>query len=200
MKDKKKIIGICGSASRNSGNLAILKFISELEKSEFDFEIIEDLTDFPHFRTELTNENVPQKIIDFRNKILNADGIIICTPEYVFSIPSGLKNILEWCVSTTVFSDKPVGLITASASGEKGHEELKLIMKTIQTHFTDDTTLLIQGVKGKVSKEGKITDKKTETELNKLTKSFKELAKKPAANMLTAITADSTSSESTRNY
>ncbi|MCB0476469.1 MAG: NAD(P)H-dependent oxidoreductase, partial [Flavobacteriaceae bacterium] len=81
MNDKKKIIGICGSASRNSGNLTILKFISELEKAEFDFEIIEDLTDFPHFRTELTDENVPEKITNFRNKILNADGIIICTPE-----------------------------------------------------------------------------------------------------------------------
>ena len=181
MNDKKKIIGICGSASRNSGNLAILKFISELEKSEFYFEIIEDLTDFPHFRTELTDENVPEKITNFRNKILNADGIIICTPEYVFSIPSGLKNILEWCVSTTVFSDKPVGLITASASGEKGHEELKLIMETIQTYFTDDTTLLIQGIKGKVSKDGEIKDENTKIELLKLIESFKELIKKASS-------------------
>ena len=182
MNTKEKIIGICGSASRNSGNLAILKHISESDKSEMELEIIEDLTEFPHFRTELTDENVPEKIIDFRNKISNADGIIICTPEYVFSIPSGLKNILEWCVSTTVFSDKPVGLITASSSGEKGHEELKLIMKTIQTYFTDDTTLLIQGVKGKVNKEGKITDEKTETDLKKLMESFKELINKQAAN------------------
>ncbi len=177
MDDKKKIIGICGSASQNSGNLAILKFISESEKSEFNFEIIEDLTDFPHFRTDQTDKNVPEKIADFRNKIFSADGIIICTPEYVFSIPSGLKNILEWCVSTTVFSDKPVGLITASASGKKGHEELKLIMKTIQTFFTADTTLLIQGIKGKVSRDGEIIDKITKTELQKLIESFKELTK-----------------------
>ena len=119
-----------------------------------------------NFRAELT-----------RNKIFSADGIIISTPEYVFSIPSGLKNILEWCVSTTVFSDKPVGLITASTSGGKGHEELKLIMKTIQTNFTEETTLLIQGIKGKVSREGRITDKGTEVKLRKLIISFKELIK-----------------------
>ncbi len=182
MNHKKKIIGICGSASQNSGNLSILKYIAESEKIEFDFEIIEDLTEFPHFRTELTDENVPEKIVDFRNKVSNADGILICTPEYVFSIPSGLKNILEWCVSTTVFSDKPIGLITASASGEKGHEELKLIMETIQTNFTENTTLLIKGIKGKVSQDGKITDEKTESELRKLIKYFKELTKKPAGN------------------
>lgn len=81
-------------------------------------------------------------------------------------IPSGLKNLLEWCVSTTVFSEKPVGLITASASGLKGHEELKLIMETIQANFIEETTLLIQGIKGKVNPEGQITDQIT---INRLT-------------------------------
>ena len=161
MIKNKKIIGICGSASRNSANLSILKWISESAKFEFDLEIIDDLTELPHFKTELTDKNVPEKIVAFRNKIENADGIIICTPEYVFSIPSGLKNMIEWCVSTTVFSDKPIGLITASASGEKGHTELKMIMETVQTKFTDETTLLIQGVKGKIDKDGKIKDKNT---------------------------------------
>ncbi|MFS4467664.1 NADPH-dependent FMN reductase [Maribacter sp. 2210JD10-5] len=175
----KNIVGICGSASRNSANLSILKWIAESEKSDFNLEIIDDLTELPHFKTELTDRNVPEKIVDFRSKIKNVDGIIICTPEYLFSIPSGLKNMIEWCVSTTVFSDKPIGLITASASGEKGHEELKLIMKTIQTKFTDETTLLIKGVKGKIGKDGKILDKKTETELKKFVKSFEKCTENP---------------------
>lgn len=73
-------------------------------------ELIDDLSTFPHFRTEQTDTNVPEKIIKFREQVANADGIVISTPEYVFSIPSGLKNILEWCVSTTIFSDKPVSI------------------------------------------------------------------------------------------
>jgi chromate reductase, NAD(P)H dehydrogenase (quinone) len=182
MNYKKKIIGICGSASQKSGNLSILKFIAESEKTEFDFEIIDDLTVLPHFKTELTDVNVPEKIVDFRNKVGKADGVIICTPEYVFSIPSGLKNVIEWCVSTIVLTDKPTGLITASANGEKGHKELQLIMKTIQSKFTDETTLLIQGIKSKVSKEGKIIDEKTENDLRKFIQSFKELTKKPEGN------------------
>ncbi|AOW20735.1 NADPH-dependent FMN reductase [Urechidicola croceus] len=176
------IVGICGSASRNSANLTILKWIAELNKSDFNLEIVDDLTELPHFKTELTDKNVPEQIVDFRNKIENADGIIICTPEYVFSIPSGLKNMIEWCVSTTVFSDKPIGLITASTSGKKGHEELKLIMETIQTKFTNETTLLIQGIKGKVNTNGEISDNKTETELKKFIESFEKLIRKPAGN------------------
>ena len=180
---KIKIIGICGSASKNSGNLTILQYIAASEKSELDIEIIEDLTEFPHFRTELTDENIPEKIIDFRNKILNADGVIISTPEYVFSIPSGLKNMIEWCVSTTVFSDKPTGLITASSRGKKAHEELKLIMNTIQAQFTENTTLLFSRIKGKVAKDGDIIDEKTKKELIEFIKSFKEITKKTAPHM-----------------
>lgn len=180
MKAKKKIVGICGSASQNSGNRAILNFIAEHGNSDLDLEIIDNLYELPHFRTELTETTVPNKIIEFRNKISNADGIIICTPEYIFSIPSGLKNAIEWCVSTTVFSDKPIGIIVASANGEKGLEELKLIMKTIQTIFTDETTLLIRGIRGKISRSGKITHEITEKKLKEFIQSLIELVKKTA--------------------
>ena len=179
---KKNIFAINGSASQNSSNLAILTWVAQLGKLEFDFKILDDLTRLPHFKTELTDNNVPERIVEFRNQIENADGIIICTPEYVFSIPSGLKNAIEWCVSTTVFSNKPIGLITASASGEKAHEELKLIMKTVETKFTEETTLLIQGVKGKVNKSGQITDGKTENELKNFVRSFNKLVEKQANN------------------
>jgi chromate reductase len=137
--------------------------------------ILDDLALLPHFKTELTNENTPTQIIELRNQIQHSDGIIISTPEYVFSIPSGLKTLIEWCVSETVFSDKSIGLITASASGEKGHEELKLIMKTIQTRFTDNTTLLIQGIKGKINKDGELIDLKIKKELEQLTESLIQL-------------------------
>lgn len=119
MKKKKNIFAINGSASKTSSNLALIKQIIALTKNDFNLTVFNGLTELPHFKTELTDKNTPKEIIKFRNDILNADGILICTPEYIFSIPSGLKNVLEWCVSTTVFSKKPIGLITASASGLK---------------------------------------------------------------------------------
>ena len=177
MTKKKNIFAINGSASKNSSNLAFINQIIDLMKDDFDFTVFNDLTKLPHFQTELTDDNTPNDIVKFRNSILNADAILISTPEYVFSIPSGLKNVIEWCVSTTVFSNKPIGLITASAGGEKGHEELKLIMKTVERKFTEDTTLLIQGVRGKIDREGNVLNKKTENDLIKFVKSFSELIK-----------------------
>ena len=175
MQEKKNIFVIIGSASRNSANEKLVDNFGVLTKEVFNLTIFNVLKTLPHFDPELSLENPPKEIIEFRKTIENADGIIICTPEYVFSIPSGLKNAIEWCVSTTVFSDKPVGLITASASGTKGHEELQLIMKTVMTKFTDETTLLIQGIKGKINEQGEITDDKTKELLIKFLDAFKNL-------------------------
>jgi NAD(P)H-dependent FMN reductase len=133
------------------------------------------LKTLPHFDPELSSENPPKQIIKFRKSIDQADGIIICTPEYIFSIPSGLKNAIEWCISTTIFSDKPSGLITASASGQKGHEELQLIMKTAMAKFTNETTLLIQGVKGKFDEQGNLSDLETQKQLDKFITDFNNL-------------------------
>jgi chromate reductase len=125
-------------------------------------------------------ENPPKAVVELREAVANADGLLICTPEYVFSLPSGLKNAIEWCVSTTVFSDKPTGLITASAQGEKGHEELQLIMKTVMAKFTGETCLLIQGIKGKINEAGEINDDKTRDDLLKFVNSFVALINEPA--------------------
>jgi len=173
----KKIFAINGSASNNSSNEKLINYFVELTKGFFSVTIFNDLKTLPHFDPALSDETTPQVILDFRKNIENADGILICTPEYIFSIPSGLKNAIEWCVSTTVFSDKPTAIITASANGEKGHEELQLIMKTVMAKFTLETTLLIQGIKGKINKQGDILDNKTKDELVKLIEAFKQLTK-----------------------
>lgn len=174
MTDKKNIFAINGSASENSSNQRIIDQIANLTKDFFHLTIFNDLKTLPHFDPKLSLDNAPKTILDFRDSIENADGVLICTPEYVFSIPSGLKNAIEWCVSTTVFSNKPIGLITASADGQKGHEELQLILKTVMCKFTEETTLLIQGVKGKVNLQGEIVDEKVLHDLMRFVGAYKK--------------------------
>ncbi|WP_337964665.1 NAD(P)H-dependent oxidoreductase [uncultured Flavobacterium sp.] len=169
---KIKILAITGSTRKNSSNYKILKYISEHIKTEFEVEIFEDLAEIPHFNPDLDTENPPKQVEVFRNKIIVADGVIICTPEYVFSLPGSLKNALEWCVSTTIFSNKKIGLITASASGEIAHEQLILIMKTLEAKFEENTQLLIQGVRGKINEEGEIINGETNIALQKFISNF----------------------------
>jgi chromate reductase, NAD(P)H dehydrogenase (quinone) len=172
---KKKILAIIGSASKNSSNLGLTRWMEELTKEDFEWTIFDELATLPHFNPELSVSHPPAEIINFRELVLNAEGVIICTPEYVFSIPAGLKNAIEWCVSTTLFSQKPVGLITASAHGEKAHEELQLIMKTIEAKFTAQTTLLIHGIKAQMDEQGNIKDATTVNNLKRFIASFNQL-------------------------
>ena len=175
MAEKKNIFVIKGSASRDSANEKLIDNLSDLTKDIFNLTVFTDLKTLPHFEPELSADSPPIEIIEFRKNIEKADGIIICTPEYVFSIPSGLKNGIEWCVSTIVFTDKPIGLITASASGQKGHEELQLIMKTVMAKFTDETTMLISGIKGKLDNNGTINHVETKKLLDNFIIEFKNL-------------------------
>lgn len=177
MLNRKKILAIIGSASSNSSNLKLVRKIMKLTENEFDVLIFNDLKTLPHFDPERSTDNPPKIIVEFRKAIEESDGIIICTPEYVFSIPSGLKNAIEWCIATSIFNDKPSGLITASGNGQKGHEELQLIMKTAMAKFTAQTTLLIQGIKGKFDKQDELTDIETQEKLDDFINAFTNLVK-----------------------
>lgn len=145
----KHIFIINGSAASISANKILIDHIIESSPA-ITFDICPDLKTIPHFSPESSLDQTPVIVLQLRDSIQKADAVIICTPEYIFSIPAGLKNILEWCVATTIFSGKPVAIITASANGEKGHTALRLIMETLGAKLTAQTMLLIKGIKGKI--------------------------------------------------
>jgi chromate reductase, NAD(P)H dehydrogenase (quinone) len=172
MNASKNVFAIVGSANKGSVNQNILENIRALFPDPVRFSIYDDLSSLPHFNPLESINNPPSAVVDFRERIQQADAIIICTPEYVFSIPAILKNAIEWCVSTTVFSDKPVGLITASTSGVRGHDQLKLIMNTLAATTSEETNLLISGVKSKINVNGEIQDQATKQAIARFVNSF----------------------------
>ena len=169
---RKKVFAICGSTRVQSANLSIIQYLADIGEQQTEVEIYNELAALPHFNPDLDKDVAPAIVEALRTKIRNADGVIICTPEYVFSLPGALKNAIEWCVSTTIFSEKPVALITASASGAKAHESLQLVMKTIYADLREETQLLIQGAKGKVHDKGEIKDNDTALKLKRLVSAF----------------------------
>lgn len=150
----KHILAINGSASPDSSNLRLINTFAAMAAGSAVVEIMADLKTLPPFQPELSADDPPESIVAFRSRIEKADGILICTPEYVFSIPSCLKNALEWCVATTIFDQKPTAVITASAHGAKGHEELQLILRTLGAGLDEETNLLISGIRGKLRENG----------------------------------------------
>ena len=165
------MLAISGSTRKNSTNESILRAVAVLYKESLDVDIYLDIDQLPHFNPDLDNEDVDSTVRHFRKLIENADCVLICTPEYVFSVPGTLKNAIDWTVSTTVFTNKPVAMIVASAGGEKTFESLELILKTVGANIPDQSKLLIQGVRSKVGSKGEISDetlKKIKTVIDSL--------------------------------
>ncbi len=171
----KKILAIWGSTRRVSANLQIMNALESMAGNAWEMTFYEHLTELPYFNQDVTSEQAPPLVHDFRKAIEVADGVLICTPEYVFSLPGILKNALEWTVSTTVFSDKPTALITASSSGEKAHESLLLVMKTLGVKTHDDACLLIPGVKSKLDAEGRVINESLREQLKRLVDALNHL-------------------------
>jgi chromate reductase len=173
MNSKKKILAISGSTRKNSSNEKILSLISSMYQDIVEVNIYTEIDLLPHFNPDIKESDLPFTVVNFLKLIEDADGVIICTPEYVFSLPWSLKNALEWSVSTTVFSYKPFAFIVASASGEKAFESLDLIMKTLlQEEIPSSNKLLIKGIKGKINEEGKMLDENVLSQIKLLVESL----------------------------
>lgn len=162
----KKVLALSGSIRKDSANWKILEHIAAMYQGRFEVELYDGLSDLPHFDPDLKGDNVPDAVKSFYKKINNADAILVCTPEYVFSPPAILKNALEWTVAQTILSYKPTAMIVASSAGDSTYASLALILKTlIQEELPEEQMLLIKGVRGKVNGEGNINDENTLTDI-----------------------------------
>lgn len=170
---RKKIIAICGSTRKNSTNEMILRGIASTYSHIFDVTIFNTIDTLPHFNPDLENTK-PQIVVDFLKKLEESDGVLFCTPEYVFSLPGSLKNAIEWTIPTTVLLNKPVAIIVASGLGEKAFESLILIMNTVGAKIGSSATLLIQGLRNKIDGQGHPIGDELKSKMDQLIESFRQ--------------------------
>lgn len=158
MKPTKKILAISGSLRAGSSNHAILRYLGRLAPGNIEYTIYDGLSQLPHFDPGLDNDDPPETVTALRKLLSEADGIIICTPEYAYGVPGSLKNALDWTVSSGSLVDKPLALITASTGGQNAHAALLLILGALSANVLEDATLLIPFIRSKMDGEGNMKD------------------------------------------
>ncbi|HSH64959.1 MAG TPA: NADPH-dependent FMN reductase [Bacteroidia bacterium] len=163
-----KVLTISGSTRQKSVNQHLIESITRLYSDQLEFIPYIHLSELPHFNVDLDTETPPVEVVDLRNQLKMAAAVLICTPEYAMGVPGSLKNLLDWTVSSSDFSGKPVAVITASTSGEKAHESLIGTLRIIEAKVDEQATLLISHAKAKVSSESKIIDEKTLEDVKKV--------------------------------
>lgn len=104
---------------RKSHNVA-LYFQNYLNDNRLATVEILDLAsyNFPIFEAPLKYQPSPSLTsLEFKNKIISSDGILIVTPEYNGSIPASLKNVIDLLYEE--WHRKPIAFSTVS-SGDFG--------------------------------------------------------------------------------
>ncbi|HLQ98510.1 MAG TPA: NADPH-dependent FMN reductase [Candidatus Dormibacteraeota bacterium] len=125
----KNFIALVGTNSDHSTNRNLLEFIQKHFAGKANIEICE-IKDLPVFNKPDSQEP-PVEVENTAQKINEADGVIISTPEYNHSIPAVLKNAFEWFTFTTrPFVDKPV-MITGASYGKLGSSRAQQHLRQI---------------------------------------------------------------------
>jgi NAD(P)H-dependent FMN reductase len=124
-----KYLAIVGTNSDVSTNRTLLQFMQKHFSKEAEIEVYE-IKDLPAFM-EPEDSDIPEKVAELSDKICNADGVIIATPEYDHAIPAVLKSALEWISYTSqALTDKPV-LIVGASHGTLGSSRAQAHLRQI---------------------------------------------------------------------
>ncbi|WP_235619024.1 NADPH-dependent FMN reductase [Embleya scabrispora] len=92
-----KILAVSGSLRAESHNTRLLHAAQKFAPGGVDIEIYEGLREIPPYDMDQdTPVDRPAAAADLRRRITEADGLLIATPEFNYSIPGVLKNALDW--------------------------------------------------------------------------------------------------------
>ncbi|WP_425641576.1 NADPH-dependent FMN reductase [Marinomonas gallaica] len=138
-----KLLAISGSAREASTNTALLNAIKGRVPLGAELSVFYQLNTLPVFSPDFEGEKTPQVVHEFIDQVALADGIIISSPEYIRSIPGGLKNAIDWMVSRYEVVGKPIALVHASHRGDDMLASLRLVLGTVSEHFQEDNFLRI---------------------------------------------------------
>jgi NAD(P)H-dependent FMN reductase len=136
-----RILAISGSLRARSSNTEVLRAVASLAPADTTVTLFAGLAELPHFNPDLDAEGVlPPAIREFRAQVGEADGLLICSPEYAHGVPGALKNALDWLVSGPEIPFKPIGLLNASPRSTYAYASLEETLRTMSTVLVADAS------------------------------------------------------------
>ena len=159
------VVGLCGSLRRASLNLAALRLAGDLMPASMSLSIV-PWRDVPMFDGDVFAQGLPPPVAALRERIRRADAVLVATPEYNFSVPGGLKNVLDWTSrgEDQPWAHKPVALLTASPGplgGARVQYDLRKVMLYLNAMVLVKPEVFIAQAATKFDAQGQCTDETT---------------------------------------
>jgi chromate reductase, NAD(P)H dehydrogenase (quinone) len=177
-----KIAAFSGSLRKDSYNSALLNAAVELKPENMKIEIL-DINDIPIFNDDERLRNIPESVKILSEKISSADGIIISTPEYNYSIPGVLKNTIDWVskMPSGPFNEKPTAIMGASPGmlgTVRAQMHLRQISLALNLDVLNKPEVYVNLAKDKFDSNGKLLHEPTREKINMLLIALSERIKK----------------------
>lgn len=171
------ILGIAGSLRHGSFNAATLRAASQLAPEGMRIEIF-DIAPIPVYNEDVRQQGFPPPVAALREKIKAADGLLVVTPEYNYSVPGVLKNAIDWASRPPEqpFDGKPVGIMGASGGGfgtARAQYHLRQSFVFLNGLVMNRPEVMIPLAQNKFDANGKLTDQPTRDFIAAHLKAFK---------------------------
>jgi chromate reductase len=162
-----KLVALLGSLRKGSYNAMLMRALPGLAAAGATIEEGPTVGGLPLYNADDQNATgFPAGVEALAKAITAADGVIIVTPEYNFSVPGALKNALDWVsrMNPQPFVEKPVAIQSASTGpmgGERGQLHLRQVLVFLKA-LTFTTPEVIVGVaQTKFDEKGQLVDEPT---------------------------------------
>jgi chromate reductase, NAD(P)H dehydrogenase (quinone) len=163
--EKIKILAFAGSLRQGSYNKALIRAAMEVEPENVAIETF-DLEGIPPFNQDF-EMSPPERVKVFKEKIRNADALLIATPEYNYSVSGVLKNAID-CASRpradTPLEGKPVAIMSASTGrfgGARAQYHLRQSFIFLNMHPVNKPEVMLTDASHNVDPEGRLTNEQT---------------------------------------
>jgi len=158
---------LLGSLRRGSFNAAVARALPDLAPPGVVIEPLGSIGDFPIYNADVETQGIPAAVAAMGEAIAKADGVIVVTPEYNYSIPGGLKNAIDWLsrLKPHPFLEKPVALESASPGmlgGARAQYHLRQTFVMLEARVFNKPEVFVGQANHKIdAKTGELTDPPT---------------------------------------
>ena len=173
-----RILAIAGSLRRESYNRAALRAASQLVPEGATIDIFE-LDGLPGFNQD-DEQNPPAKVVDLKQRIREADAVLIVTPEYNYSIPGVLKNAIDWAsrpYGDSAWNGKPAAIMGASIGAigtARAQYHLRQMFVFLNMFPINQPEVMIGNASERFDAEGNLTDDTTKKLIRQLLQNLVE--------------------------
>jgi chromate reductase, NAD(P)H dehydrogenase (quinone) len=128
--DRICLLGLSGSLRADSYNTAVLRTLADRLGGVTGLCLF-PLNEIPLYKADYDGDRSPTSVRDLRGAVHEADGLVLCSPEYNYGMSGVLKNAIDWISRPALRSalkNKPTLLMSCSPAytgGARAHAQMR---------------------------------------------------------------------------